>query len=107
MGSHTARGRCERLGPSCACSPPAPGKSPHNRPGASPASARTSARKDSIRWSIGADLSCLVLQPFHHQREAERDAEIDHVGTNCRFFKLRGDMAPSWISAVAFRQVLY
>jgi len=32
-GYGTARGRRERLGLSCACCPPAPGKSPRNRPG--------------------------------------------------------------------------
>jgi hypothetical protein len=48
-----------------------------------------------------------MLQTFHHQREAYCDAEIDHVDADCRLLKLRGDMAPSWIIAVIFRQVLY
>jgi hypothetical protein len=59
----TERGRLERPYRSCACSPPAPGRSPRNprgrrglppgpRGASSPASARTSARKDSMRGPL-------------------------------------------------------
>ena len=58
----TARGRREPPCPSCACAFPAPGRFPHSRrerpapprgsrPSLPPTSARTSARKASMRWS--------------------------------------------------------
>jgi hypothetical protein len=36
----------------------------------------------------------VILQALQHQREAERDAEIDHLDADSRLLKLRGDVAP-------------
>jgi hypothetical protein len=46
----------------------------------------------------------MILQALQHQR---CDTEIDHVNTGSRLRNLRGDVPPSWIIAVIFRQSLY
>jgi hypothetical protein len=36
-----------------------------------------------------------AFQALQHQRQPERDAEVDHVDTGGRLFELRGDVSPS------------
>jgi hypothetical protein len=35
-----------------------------------------------------------AFQALQHQRQPERDAEVDHVDTGGRLFELRGDVSP-------------
>jgi hypothetical protein len=60
---------------------------------------------------VGGDprLHCgaFILQALQHQRETERDAEIDYVDAYSGLRNLRGDVPPSWIIAVIFRQSRY